>query len=80
MFFVAAGGQYYWQEGKDGLIVELADNAGFCFGVKRAIDAATRTADEHQGVPIHTLGPLIHSPQTVSRLAKLGIQVAHKIE
>jgi ribosomal protein S1/(E)-4-hydroxy-3-methyl-but-2-enyl pyrophosphate reductase len=80
MFFVGVDGQYYWQEGKDGLIVELADNAGFCFGVKRAIDAAMRTANEHQGVPIHTLGPLIHSPQTVARLAKLGIQVAHKIE
>jgi small subunit ribosomal protein S1 len=31
-------------------------------------------------VPIHTLGPLIHSPQTVARLAGLGIQVADKIE
>jgi small subunit ribosomal protein S1 len=78
--FVAAGGQYYWQEGKDGLIVELADNAGFCFGVKRAIDAAMKTAEEHRDVPIHTLGPLIHSPQTVARLADMGIQVADKID
>ncbi|NMB45531.1 MAG: bifunctional 4-hydroxy-3-methylbut-2-enyl diphosphate reductase/30S ribosomal protein S1 [Firmicutes bacterium] len=80
MFFVAAGGQYYWQEGKDGLIVELADNAGFCFGVKRAIDAAMRTADEHHGVPIYTLGPLIHSPQTVAHLTERGIKVADRIE
>ncbi|MGI6567318.1 MAG: bifunctional 4-hydroxy-3-methylbut-2-enyl diphosphate reductase/30S ribosomal protein S1 [Firmicutes bacterium] len=62
------------------MIVELADNAGFCFGVKRAIDTAMRTAEENQGASIYTLGPLIHSPQTVARLSGLGIQVADKIE
>ncbi|NLA59438.1 MAG: bifunctional 4-hydroxy-3-methylbut-2-enyl diphosphate reductase/30S ribosomal protein S1 [Firmicutes bacterium] len=60
--------------------VELADNAGFCFGVKRAIETAVKTAEENKGVPIHTLGPLIHSPQTVARLSELGIQVADRIE
>ncbi|NLY52681.1 MAG: bifunctional 4-hydroxy-3-methylbut-2-enyl diphosphate reductase/30S ribosomal protein S1 [Firmicutes bacterium] len=62
------------------MIVELADNAGFCFGVKRAIETAIKTAEENKGVSIHTLGPLIHSPQTVARLSGLGIQVADKIE
>lgn len=60
--------------------VKLAEYAGFCFGVKRAIDTAMRTVREHREVPIYTLGPLIHNPQVVARLARLGIQVADSIE
>ncbi|NLJ86668.1 MAG: bifunctional 4-hydroxy-3-methylbut-2-enyl diphosphate reductase/30S ribosomal protein S1 [Firmicutes bacterium] len=61
------------------MLVELADNAGFCFGVKRAIDTAMETASKHQGEPICTLGPLIHNPQTVARLGELGIRTANTI-
>ncbi len=62
------------------MLVELASNAGVCFGVKRAIDTAMETATKHQGAPICTLGPLIHNPQAVARLAELGIQSAGTID
>lgn len=54
--------------------VKLAAKAGFCFGVRRAIDLALKTAREEQG-PIYSLGPLIHNPQVVSYLAEQGIRV-----
>ncbi|MEG6511006.1 bifunctional 4-hydroxy-3-methylbut-2-enyl diphosphate reductase/30S ribosomal protein S1 [Desulforamulus ruminis] len=53
--------------------VRLASKAGFCYGVKRAIELALTTAEESEG-PIYTLGPLIHNPQVVRDLANRGIK------
>lgn len=51
----------------------VTKKAGFCFGVKRAIDIALRCAEEmKEGV--YTLGPLIHNPQVVERLMGEGIK------
>ena len=47
-------------------------SAGFCFGVKRAVDIAIKTSRQHND--IFTLGPLIHNPQEVRRLEELGIK------
>ena len=58
----------------------LAKRAGFCFGVKRAIDLAVKVAKEKQGNRIATLGPLIHSPQTVQRLREDGIDVINSLD
>ena len=52
----------------------LAPKAGFCFGVKRALDLAMQTAKE-TNKSIYTLGPLIHNPQVVEDLSKKGIKV-----
>lgn len=50
----------------------LAKTAGFCFGVKRAISIAFKIAREkREGV--FTLGPIIHNPQVVEELRRLGI-------
>lgn len=50
----------------------LAKTAGFCFGVKRAISIAFKIAREkREGV--YTLGPIIHNPQVVEELRRLGI-------
>ncbi|HET7497082.1 MAG TPA: 4-hydroxy-3-methylbut-2-enyl diphosphate reductase [Candidatus Eisenbacteria bacterium] len=54
--------------------VVVADNAGFCFGVKRAIKMATDTLDEAQG-PVKSLGQLIHNPQVVSLFHRRGLEV-----
>jgi 4-hydroxy-3-methylbut-2-en-1-yl diphosphate reductase len=58
----------------------IARNAGFCFGVKRAISIAHETVGETARDaardPIHSLGPLIHNPQVVSDLERMGVQVA----
>ena len=51
----------------------IAKSAGFCFGVKRAIDLAQDIASRNKNV--YTFGPLIHNPQEVSRLEKENIKV-----
>lgn len=53
--------------------ITIADSAGFCFGVKRAIDLAQDIASKNKAV--YTFGPLIHNPQEVSRLEKENIKV-----
>ncbi len=54
----------------------LADAAGFCFGVQRALEKTLQTAKENSNGPIYTLGPLIHNPQVVAELEAKGIRVA----
>ena len=51
--------------------ITLAKTAGFCFGVKRAVDKAFELA--RSGVDAVTLGPIIHNPQVVERLSKMGV-------
>ena len=50
--------------------VELAQSAGFCFGVERAVSTVYRLLEE--GKPAATLGPIIHNPQLVADLAARG--------
>jgi len=52
--------------------IRVAEKAGFCFGVKRAIDIAFDLAEEGKG-GVYTFGPLIHNPQVVERLKQEGI-------
>lgn len=57
----------------------VAKTAGFCFGVKRAIDIAFKMSKEKcRGV--YTLGPLIHNPQVVKMLEDKGIAPIENIE
>lgn len=58
--------------------VKRAAWAGFCFGVKRAIDLALKARAEKAG-PLFTLGPLIHNPQVVKFLTDQGIQVIEEV-
>ncbi|OAT86412.1 bifunctional 4-hydroxy-3-methylbut-2-enyl diphosphate reductase/30S ribosomal protein S1 [Desulfotomaculum copahuensis] len=59
--------------------VRRAAKAGFCFGVKRAIELARDTARERDG-PVFSLGPLIHNPQVVEQLNRLGVGVVDAVE
>lgn len=45
-------------------------------GVKRAVDLAYRALEKSQGVPVVTLGPIIHNTQEIERLQRDGIQLA----
>jgi 4-hydroxy-3-methylbut-2-enyl diphosphate reductase len=45
----------------------LAESAGFCFGVKRAVESALKIKQKYNK-PIFTLGPLIHNNDVVSYL------------
>jgi (E)-4-hydroxy-3-methyl-but-2-enyl pyrophosphate reductase len=58
--------------------IYLAETAGFCMGVKRAVNIALETAKE-KGKDIYTLGPLIHSPQTVEMLEEKNVRVVEDI-
>lgn len=54
--------------------VKVADSAGFCFGVKRAVDKVYELIE--QGVaPIYTLGPIIHNEEVVADLEEKGVKV-----
>ena len=51
-----------------------AKNAGFCFGVNRAMKLAFEAAASNVN-PIYSLGPLIHNPQQVELLTRKGVHV-----
>jgi 4-hydroxy-3-methylbut-2-enyl diphosphate reductase len=51
----------------------IASKAGFCFGVKRAIQAAYNTVETTKG-EVATIGPIIHNPQVVERLEGMGVR------
>ncbi|MCH5250459.1 MAG: 4-hydroxy-3-methylbut-2-enyl diphosphate reductase [Lachnospiraceae bacterium] len=53
--------------------VILADNAGFCFGVKRAVD--TVYEQTKTGEKIYTYGPIIHNKEVVADLRTKGVNV-----
>jgi len=59
--------------------VIVADNAGFCFGVKRAIKMANDTIDQAPA-GVKALGPLIHNPQVVSAFQRRGLTVVSELE
>ena len=53
--------------------VRLAETAGFCMGVRRAVDKVLDIAQHPSKCPLYTYGDLIHNPQTVELLKKRGI-------
>ena len=57
----------------------VAENAGFCFGVKRALELVARATDEHSR-PVYTLGPLIHNPQEMARLEASGVREVRSLD
>ena len=60
------------------MITVMAEHAGFCFGVKRAVDAIEHALRENSEV--WTIGLPIHNPQEVARLQAMGLRVANSEE
>ena len=56
----------------------LAKSAGFCYGVRRAVELADATA--RQGTPCVILGSIVHNMDVVHHLAQLGLRSVQKIE
>ena len=54
--------------------VRLAGKAGFCFGVKRAVDKVYEQAEKAEGF-IYTYGPIIHNEEVVKDLTARGVKV-----
>lgn len=57
--------------------VKTAKTAGFCFGVKRAVDKVYELI-ESGAAPIYTLGPIIHNEEVVSDLDRKGVRVINE--
>ena len=58
--------------------VTVAKSAGFCFGVKRAVDTVYQEIEK--GEKVFTLGPIIHNEQVVEELEEKGVKVINSIE
>jgi len=61
------------------LEVVLAETAGFCPGVKKAIDRVLELAQSGKN-PIYTLGPLIHNTQVIEMLEEKGIHAVESLD
>ena len=58
--------------------VTLSDSAGFCFGVRRAVELVERTAGA--GETVVTLGPIVHNRHVVERFNALGVREAAAVD
>ncbi|MDR0401892.1 MAG: 4-hydroxy-3-methylbut-2-enyl diphosphate reductase [Endomicrobium sp.] len=58
--------------------IKITDNAGFCFGVERAINLIEKVINKNREV--YTIGPIIHNPQEVERLEKKNVKVLTDID
>lgn len=52
--------------------INVAKSAGFCFGVKRAIDIALKTASV--GVKVYMLGDIVHNQDVAEQIRKAGVK------
>src|SRR5437867_812628 len=59
--------------------IVLAEVAGYCFGVRRAVEMAEGERQRRSG-RLLTLGPLIHNEQVTERMNAVGIESASTLE
>lgn len=59
--------------------IKLAKYAGFCYGVKRAVETAKKLKAENPDKEVSVLGELIHNSQVISELEALGIKTLTEI-
>ena len=57
--------------------VILAKSAGFCFGVKRAVDTVYEQSERKN---VYTFGPIIHNEEVVKDLEKKGVKVINLLK
>ena len=60
--------------------INVAKTAGFCFGVKRAVDQVYEQTEKENGKKIYTYGPIIHNEEVVKDLRSRGVEVIHSEE
>ena len=59
--------------------VTIAKSAGFCFGVKRAVNMVYE-AIQKESLPIYTYGPIIHNDEVVKDMKSQGVDVVSNLE
>ena len=59
--------------------VRLAESAGFCYGVERAVNAVYDEVEKKSG-KIYTYGPIVHNDIVVNELASRGVEVIENLD
>ena len=59
--------------------IKLAKHAGFCYGVKRAVETTKKLKSENTNKEIFVLGELIHNSHVISELSDLGIHTVDEL-
>ena len=54
------------------MIIKLANNAGFCFGVKKAVEKTENALNNNSDVQI--AGDLIHNKSVTDKLKSMGLK------
>jgi len=55
--------------------VKLAKTAGFCFGVKRAVETVYEQVEKRVNEKIYTYGPIIHNEEVIKDMKSKGVEV-----
>ncbi len=58
------------------MAVEVIKNAGFCFGVSRAIELLKSEIEDPSNTDVYTLGEIIHNPDIIDEFSKAGVKIA----
>ena len=66
----------YWRLKKN---IKLAKHAGFCYGVKRAVETTKKLKAENKDKEIFVLGELIHNSHVINELSALGIHTVDEL-
>ena len=66
------------EDGDSQMEVILAKSAGFCFGVRRAVEQVYEQTKTDQ--PIYTFGPIIHNEEVVRDLEEKGVRVVEDMD
>lgn len=59
--------------------IKLAKFAGFCYGVKRAVETAVKLKEENPDKNIYILGELIHNTDVINELDNMGIKTIYEV-
>ena len=59
--------------------IKLAKFAGFCYGVKRAVETAVKLKEENPDKNIYILGELIHNTDVINELDRMGIKTIYEV-
>lgn len=55
--------------------LRVAKTAGFCFGVKRAVEKVYKQLARKKGEKIYTYGPIIHNEEVIKDMQQRGVTV-----
>lgn len=60
--------------------IKVAKSAGFCFGVKRAVETAYKQIEEAENGKIYTFGPIIHNENVLKDLKDRGVSIIESVD